>query len=68
VLAAHPISHRAIHINYAPVDISRHVVDDWHVDTSISYDYVLMVPDPRSMKGGQFEYCLGSDAEARSFI
>jgi hypothetical protein len=67
-LAAHPVSHQAIHINYAPSDLSRHVVDDWHTDTSVSFDYVMMVSDPRPMKGGQFEYFLGSPGEAEHLL
>lgn len=59
-LLAHPIYHQAIHINCAPDDISRHVVDDWHVDQSVSFEYVMMVSDPRPMKGGRFEYFRGS--------
>ena len=38
-LELHPISHHAIHINYAPDDLSRNV-DQWHRD-AISFDYVI---------------------------
>ena len=67
-LAAHPISHQAIHINYAPRDLARHVVDDWHVDSSVSYDYVMMLSDPVAMRGGQFEYLRGSRASAAAYL
>ena len=67
-LAAHPISHQAIHINYAPDDLTRNVVDDWHRDTGCSFDYVLMVSDPAPMVGGRFEYFAGSAAEADELI
>lgn len=65
-LEPHPVSHHAIHINYAPDDLERNV-DQWHRD-AISFDYVLMVNDPRPMKGGRFEYFLGSVEEGRELI
>jgi hypothetical protein len=65
-LEPHPVSHHAIHINYAPDDLDRNV-DQWHRD-AISFDYVLMVNDPRPMKGGRFEYFLGSVEEGRKLI
>lgn len=57
-LEPHPVSHHAIHINYAPDDLSRNV-DQWHHDV-VSFAYVLMLSDPRPMRGGRFEYFLGS--------
>jgi hypothetical protein len=65
-LEPHPVSHHAIHINYAPDDLERNV-DQWHRDAT-SFDYVLMVSDPRSMKGGRFQYFLGSVEEGRELI
>ncbi len=65
-LEPHPVSHHAIHINYAPDDLSRNV-DQWHRDV-ISFDYVLMVSDPRPMKGGRFEYFLGPVEEGRELL
>jgi hypothetical protein len=65
-LEPHPISHHAIHINYAPDDLSRNV-DQWHRD-AISFDYVLMVSDPRPMRGGRFEYFRGSVEEGRELL
>jgi hypothetical protein len=65
-LEPHPISHHAIHINYAPDDLSRNV-DQWHRD-AISFDYVLMVSDPRPMHGGRFQYFLGSVEEGRGLL
>jgi hypothetical protein len=67
-LATHPVSHQAIHINYAPDDPQRHVVDHWHCDMSVSFDYVMMVSDPHQMQGGQFEYFLGSQREADEYL
>jgi hypothetical protein len=65
-LQPHPVSHHAIHINYAPEDLSRNV-DQWHRDV-ISFDYVLMVSDPRQMRGGRFEYFLGPVEEGRALL
>jgi hypothetical protein len=65
-LAPHPVSHHAIHINYAPDDLARNV-DQWHRDV-ISFDYVLMVSDPRPMRGGRFEYFLGPVEEGRGLL
>ena len=65
-LEPHPVSHHAIHINYAPDDLGRNV-DQWHRDV-ISFDYVLMVSDPRPMRGGRFEYFLGSVEEGRALL
>lgn len=65
-LEPHPVSHHAIHINYAPDDLSRNV-DQWHRDV-ISFDYVLMVSDPRPMKGGRFEYFLGPVEEGKELL
>jgi len=65
-LEPHPVSHHAIHINYAPDDLSRNV-DQWHRDV-ISFDYVLMISDPRPMKGGRFEYFLGPVEEGRRLL
>ena len=62
----HPVSHHAIHVNYAPDDLERNV-DQWHRD-AVSFDYVLMVSDPRPMKGGRFEYFLGSVEKGRELI
>jgi hypothetical protein len=65
-LEPHPVSHHAIHINYAPDDLSRNV-DQWHRDV-ISFDYVLMVSDPGPMRGGRFEYFLGSVEEGSALL
>jgi hypothetical protein len=65
-LEPHPVSHHAVHINYAPDDLEKNV-DQWHRD-AVSFDYVLMVNDPRPMKGGRFEYFLGSVEEGKELI
>lgn len=65
-LEPHPVSHHAVHINYAPDELERNV-DQWHHDV-VSFDYVLMVNDPRPMKGGRFEYFLGSVEEGKELL
>jgi hypothetical protein len=65
-LEAHPVSHHAVHINYAPDDLTRNV-DQWHADI-VSFDYVLMVSDPRPMKGGRFEYFFGPVEEGKALL
>jgi hypothetical protein len=65
-LEPHPVTHHGVHINYAPDDLSRNV-DQWHRD-SISFDYVLMVSDPKPMRGGRFEYFLGPVEEGRDLL
>ena len=65
-LEPHPVSHHAIHINYAPDELGKDV-DHWHRDV-VSFDYVLMVSDPRPMRGGRFEYFLGSVEEGRDLL
>jgi hypothetical protein len=65
-LEAHPVSHHAVHINYAPEDLAKNV-DQWHADI-VSFDYVLMVSDPRGMKGGRFEYFVGPVEEGKALL
>lgn len=62
----HPVSHHAVHINYAPDDLTQNV-DQWHADI-VSFDYVLMVSDPRGMKGGRFEYFFGPVEEGKALL
>ncbi len=65
-LEPHPVSHHAVHVNYAPDDLSLNV-DQWHADI-VSFDYVLMVTDPRGMKGGRFEYFVGPVEEGQALL
>src|SRR3712207_7706463 len=41
--------------------------DQWHRDV-VSFDFVLMVSDPRPMKGGRFEWYLGSVEEGKELL
>ena len=65
-LEPHPVSHHAVHLNYAPDDLSLNV-DHWHRDAT-AFDYVLMVNDPRPMVGGRFEYFAGPVEEGRDLL
>jgi hypothetical protein len=60
-LVPHSMPSQQIYINYAPEDVSK-VVDAWHFD-GIGFDYVIMVSDPTTMKGGSFEYFQGTREE-----
>lgn len=53
-------------INYAPDDITK-TIDSWHVD-SIGFDFVMMVTDPRSFEGGEFQFFKGTKAEAAALL
>jgi len=65
-LEPHPVHHHAVHINYAPDDLSLNV-DQWHGD-AVAFDYVLLASDPRGMQGGRFEYYAGPVEEGRDLL
>ena len=50
------------HMNFPPSAVGD-AVDKWHHDT-LPLDYVMMVSDPTTLPGGQFEVFLGTKAEA----
>lgn len=52
-----PVPYQALHVNYAPKELGQ-TVDQWHTD-SVSFDWVMMVSDPREMKGGNLQQYLG---------
>ncbi|MFT5505761.1 MAG: hypothetical protein ACI8XC_003484 [Gammaproteobacteria bacterium] len=60
-LVPHSMPSQQLYINYAPEDVSK-AVDAWHFD-GIGFDYVIMVSDPTTMKGGNFEYFQGTREE-----
>ena len=60
-LFAHSMPSQQIYINYAPQDIEK-AVDAWHYD-GIGFDYVVMVSDPSTLLGGNFEYFCGTRDE-----
>ena len=61
-VAPHTMPLHLGHLNYEPSDV-REAVDKWHHDT-IPLDYVMMVSDPNTLPGGQFEYFVGTKTEA----
>jgi hypothetical protein len=65
-LAPHSMPSQQLYVNYAPEDITRHV-DTWHTD-SIGFDIVLMVTDPKAIKGGLFQFFRGSREEAARLL
>lgn len=60
-LQPHTIPHQLGHINYNPLEKGINT-DKWHTDT-LRYDYVLFVTDPNKVKGGEFEYFLGTKSQ-----
>ncbi len=65
------LGHHSIHavacgINYAPEDISK-AVDNWHVD-SVSFDMVMMIVDPSTLNGGEFQYFKGTKEEGMHIL
>jgi len=65
-LLPHTMPSQQIYINYAPEDLAR-AVDTWHVD-SIGFDYVLLLNDPATFSGGQFQFFLGTKDEAAAIL
>jgi len=65
-LKRHSVPAVACGINYAPDDITR-AVDSWHVD-SVAFDVVMMVTDPKPLKGGEFEIFKGTKFEGRELL
>ncbi len=60
-LLPHTIPHQLGHLNYNPKEVGENF-DKWHVDT-LRIDFVMFVTDPNSVKGGEFEYHLGTKDE-----
>ena len=60
-LTPHSMPSQQVYVNYAPQDVTK-AVDAWHYD-GIGFDYVIMVSDPTVLKGGAFEYYLGTRKE-----
>ncbi len=65
-LASHTVPAVACGINYAPEDVSR-AVDTWHVD-SVSFDAVILLTDPATFRGGEFQYFRGTKEEGESLL
>ena len=65
-VAPHTMPVHLGHLNFAPDDINQ-AVDKWHHDT-LPLDYVMMVTDPATLTGGQFEYFVGTKHEMARFF
>jgi hypothetical protein len=65
-LFPHSMPSQQVYINYAPEDLSK-AVDTWHTD-SIGLDCVLMISDPASFSGGQFQFFAGTRHEAAAIL
>lgn len=65
-LARHSVPAVACGVNYAPEDIRR-AVDSWHTD-SVAYDIVMMLSDPLSLDGGEFQYFHGTKMEGQQLL
>lgn len=65
-LAQHSVPAVACAINYAPEDITR-AVDTWHVD-SVAFDVVILLTDPATFEGGEFQYFSGTREEGDALI
>jgi hypothetical protein len=65
-LLPHSMPSQQIYINYAPEDVTR-AVDTWHVD-SIGFDYVLLLNDPRTLSGGDFQFFHGTIEHAARLL
>jgi hypothetical protein len=60
-VAPHTMPVHLGHMNFSPTDLSK-AVDKWHHDT-LPLDAVMMVTDPATLDGGQFEYFVGTKYE-----
>ena len=60
-VAPHTMPVHLGHLNFEP-DIVDKAVDKWHHDT-LPCDFVMMVSDPTSIDGGEFEYFHGTKLE-----
>lgn len=61
-VAPHPMPVHLGHLNFEPSTLGDSV-DKWHHDT-LPLDFVMMVTDPATLQGGQFEWFRGTKAEA----
>lgn len=65
-LLPHSMPSQQVYINYAPEEVTR-AVDTWHAD-SIGFDYVLLLNDPRTLSGGDFQFFRGTIEEAARLL
>lgn len=65
-LLPHSMPSQQAYVNYAPDDLSK-AVDTWHTD-SIGLDCVLLVTDPATFDGGQFQFFRGTRQAAAALL
>jgi len=61
-LSSHSMPSQQIYVNYAPEDVSK-AIDTWHTD-GIGFDTAILLSDPSDFEGGEFQFFLGTKAEA----
>ncbi|MBV8910188.1 MAG: hypothetical protein JOZ89_05465, partial [Gammaproteobacteria bacterium] len=65
-LLPHSMPSQQLYINFAPDELTS-AVDTWHAD-SIGFDYILLLSDPRTFEGGQFQFFTGTKTEAARLL
>lgn len=65
-LLPHSMPSQQVYLNYAPEDLGK-AVDTWHTD-SIGLDCVLMLSDPASFSGGEFQFFVGTKDQAAALL
>lgn len=65
-LLPHSMPSQQLYLNYAPDDPAQ-AVDTWHLD-SIGFDYVVLLSDPKTFSGGEFQFFLGTKGEAAGLL
>lgn len=65
-LMPHSMPSQQIYINYAPEEIEK-AVDTWHTD-GIGFDIVIMISDPLSFAGGEFQFFRGTKVDAARYL
>ena len=62
----HSMPSQQIYVNYAPEDVSK-AIDTWHTD-GIGFDTSVLLSDPSNFEGGEFQFFLGTRAEAARYL
>jgi hypothetical protein len=65
-LLPHSMPSQQIYVNYAPEDVSK-AIDTWHTD-GIGFDIAILLSDPSGFVGGEFQFFLGTKAEAARYL
>ncbi len=65
-LREHPIRHHQVQLNFAPEELTKDV-DVWHNDV-VAFDFVMLLTDPRKMRGGNTEFFKGTVEEGMRIL